>query len=142
MLDAEYFTRLLQAVGDASYMGVSNTELFDRFVEKPEDGIEEATTLSGQKFKYHMDEAWMAGLIRPRDGSALEPDWGLKMYAGGRHWGLMSKQLVLTPIGAETLAELKKPKGLEKFKGALRGVGAEAGKEAVKAAVGFLLTAS
>lgn len=137
MLDAAYLRDLLEALGNASYTGVKNHELQERFA--PEGNEDEVVEFSeaGQKFKYHMDEAWNAGLIRDRDNSTADY-WGLKVGAGG-DWFFVSRPLVLTPLGGELLEELNKPKGLERLKQAMRNAGAAAGTEALKFGIGAIL---
>lgn len=140
MLDAAYLRELLETLGNASYAGVKNHELQERFA--PEINGDEGVEFSeaGLKFKYHMDEAWNVGLIRDRDNRSADY-WGLKVGAGG-NWFFMSRPLVLTPLGGELLEELNQPKGLERLKQAMRNAGSAAGTEALKFGIGALLKAA
>lgn len=139
MLDAAYLRELLETLGNASYMGIKTSELMERFAPNGEDKRVEFSE-AGQKFKYHMDEAWNAGLIRDRDDSRADY-WGLKVGAAG-HWVFQSRPLVLTPLGGELLDELNQPKGLERLKQAMRHAGSAAGTEALKLGIGALLKAA
>jgi hypothetical protein len=136
MLDAAYFKELLDTLGNASYMGVKTSDLMERFATDGE-GKRAEFSETAQKFKYHMDEAWNAGLIRDRDNSTAE-NWGLKVGATG-NWVYQNRPLVLTPLGGELLKELNKPKGLERLKQALRNAGSAAGTEALKFGIDEIL---
>lgn len=138
MLDTAYLKQLLEIVGNASYMGVENGHLMEKLAPEKDQPVE--STEEGQKFKYHMDEAWAAGLIRDRDDSSIE-HWGLKIGASG-DWFYVARSLVLTPLGGELLEELSKPKGLERLKQGIRNAGAAAGSEALRFGVGALLKAA
>ncbi|PAU76546.1 hypothetical protein [Halomonas salipaludis] len=135
MLDTAYLKQLLELVGDKGYLGIDNGDLMNHLA--PDEGQPVEFTEMGQQFKYHMDEAWMAGLIRDRDDVTAK-DWGLVVGVSG-HWAYRGKQLVLSPIGGELLEELGKPKGLERLKQAVRSAGAAAGTEALRAGVAELL---
>lgn len=135
MLDTAYLKQLLELVGSKAYLGIDNAELMGHLA--PDEGQPIEFTEAGQKFKYHMDEAWKAGLIRDRD-DVTAMDWGLMVGASG-HWAYRGKQLVLSPVGGELLEELGKPKGLERLKQAVRSGGAVAGTEALRVGVAALL---
>lgn len=135
MLDTAYLKQLLEAIGSKAYLGMDNGKLMEYLA--PDEGQPIEFTEGGQKFKYHMDEAWKAGLIRDRDDVSAK-DWGLIVGASG-HWAYRGKQLVLSPVGGELLEELNKPKGLERMKQAVRSVGAAAGTEALRVGVADLL---
>lgn len=130
MLEMEYLKEILQTIGDTRYEGINTDKLIESKTGKCPDNSDFL------KFKYHMDEMWDAGLIKGRN----EP--------GNHKWGyqyglsdlmIINVPLVLTPVGSELLAELKKPKGLERLKQAFRSVAGIAGSEALRAGVGELL---
>ncbi|MCE8027556.1 hypothetical protein HOP54_02480 [Halomonas daqingensis] len=130
MLDTTYLKDLLQTIGNSRYEGIDTGKLVDASLGQDFD---DADFL---KFKYHMDEMWQAGLVRGRDGPGKN-GWG---YQGSApRIMLVPIPLVLSPVGSELLAELQKPKGLERFKQAIRSVGATAGTEALKYGIGELL---
>lgn len=134
MLKPELVKDILDTIGEGEYVGVQVDWLFDKFVGDPDEAGENET----QKFVYHMDELFNAGLFKARN---LDPrhGWGLSQGIGGSY-SITNVNLVLTPIGGETLEELKKPKGLQKFMDAIRGAGAVAGSEAVRYGIGSLFS--
>lgn len=133
MIDTKMVKDLLQAIGEGQYVGTPNTKLTDAFV----GDFEEADENAREKFIYHMDELFSADLYRSKD-LGDEYGWGAISGIDGCI-SIAETNLVLTPVGGEVLEELMKPKGLERMKSAIRSVGAMAGSEAVKYAVGELL---
>ncbi|KZC99633.1 MULTISPECIES: hypothetical protein [unclassified Thalassospira] len=139
MLDASYLRDMLSFVEEGSYTGVTNEalvrcfapDIFDKAVQQSEDFA---------KFKYHMDEAWGAGLIRRRDSRGGD-DWGVRFGSSGSV-ALTRVDLVLTPIGGEALAEMRKSKGAERLVDALKSAGGVAGREALSQGIAALLRAS
>ncbi|SFU79583.1 hypothetical protein [Halomonas korlensis] len=132
MLDSQYMKDLLQSLNDGGYVGVKNDSLWHQFVGDDDDQQGQA-----HKFVYHMDELYGAGLMRQRSSQA--DGWGHCPTLSG-NFDIASVPLVLTPLGQELLEELNKPKGLERFKQALRSAGATAGTEAVRYATGAMLS--
>ena len=136
MPDPKMMKDLLQCIGEGSYVGTPNTELLEKFLGDF-DSADENTI---EKFMYHMDELFSAGLFRAKH-LAVEHGWGAGSGIDG-DVSIAETNLVLSPVGSEVLEELSKPKGLESFKSAIRNVGvtsAVAGTEAVKYAIGELL---
>ncbi|REC94916.1 hypothetical protein [Kushneria indalinina] len=138
MLDPAYLKSLLTLINDKHYTGMHAADLADELAPESEAPIE--FTEAGHKFKYHMDEARQAGLIRQRDKPSAD-GWGLFVSVDG-HWSFTCVALVLTPVGGEFLEELNKPKGIERLKNGLRSVGAAAGTEALKFGVAEVLKAA
>lgn len=137
MLDVDFLKEILERINTSPYSGVSTKHLFDEFAEKEAIAEGEKHSESEYKFKYHMDEAWSAGLIRSRN-SMDNRNWGLTVNVNN-DWIFVSKTLVLTPLGCEFLKELNQPKGPERLIKALRSAGSTAGKEALRVGVGVLL---
>lgn len=127
VIDPEYLRSLLDTLYQAGYRGMTNTELWARFVSSAEGGNSEAA----YKFQYHMDEICAAGLLRNSD--TKEGCWG----AVGTDDGLIlvKSTLLLTPVGSAFLEELQKPRGLEKLKEWIRAAGMHAGSQAFQEAV-------
>lgn len=130
MIDLDYLKNVLQNISDGSYSGIETNSLIDKVVGSD---FEDDEFL---KFKYHMDEAWEAGLLKGRDGPGAN-GWGYQGKAP--RITLISIPLVLTPIGSDTLAEMKKPKGLERLKMAVLSAGGTAGTEGLRMGVGEFL---
>lgn len=131
MLDEQLVKDLLESIGEGQYIGTSAVELME---QHKGDGSENDT----EKFIYHMDELFDAGLYKVKSLKA-EYRWGMTRGLGNAI-DLTDVRLVLTPLGGEVLEELRKPKGLERLKNSIRTVGAMAGSEAVRHAVANLLT--
>ncbi|BBI50686.1 hypothetical protein HORIV_31070 [Vreelandella olivaria] len=56
----------------------------------------------------------------------------------GRGRSYANTHLILTPVGAEVLKELNKPKGLDRLIQAIRSAGPVTGQEALKYGIGEL----
>lgn len=129
MLETDFIKEALEVIGNSKYRGIESSELLEALLGSDFDDDDFL------KAKYHLDEMWDAGLFKGRDGPGKN-GWG---YQGEvPRVLLLPIPLVLTPIGAELLEELNKPKGLERFKNAIRSAGSVAGSEAVRFAVGEL----
>lgn len=133
MIDATLVKNILRSIGEGQYIGTPTTKLINELV----GDLEEADANTIEKFIYHMDELFEAGLFRAKN-LGHEHGWGANVYVDG-DVDFEKTMLVLSPIGGEILEELSKPKGLERLKSSIRNVGAVAGTEAVKYAIGELL---
>lgn len=133
MLQPSLVKQILKAIGDGEYVGARLPRLYKQFVGEDAQAADENDYL---KFIYHMDEIYDAGLIKTRD---LKPQyrWGKSAELGGGR-SYLDVHLILTPVGAEVLKELSKPKGLDRFIQAIRSSGAVAGQEALKYGIGEL----
>ncbi|MBL1267663.1 MAG: hypothetical protein COA87_007925 [Halomonas sp.] len=137
MLQPALVQQILEAIGEGEYVGTRLGQLYKQFVG---DDVQAASENEYLKFVYHMDEIYDAGLIKNRD---LKPEyrWGQsRELGGGRSYA--NVHLILTPVGAEVLKELNKPKGLERLIQAVRSAGAVAGQEALKYGISELFKGS
>ncbi|WP_438768080.1 hypothetical protein [Kushneria sp. TE3] len=133
MIDSQMVKDILGAIGEGEYVGVTLPPLIERFL----GDFNQAAPNDIEKFTYHMDELFEAGLFKAKD---LRPELGWGLSRGlGNQYEMLDTTLVLTPIGGETLEELRKSKGMEKLKQAMRSAGALAGTEALKYGIGALL---
>ena len=133
MLQPAMVKDILDQIGQGEYVGTPLGNLYTRFIGKNVQAAEENDYF---KFVYHMDELYDAGLFKTRD---LDPHrrWG-QSGAIGRVRGYTNVTLILTPLGAEVLKELKKPKGLDRLIQGIRSTGAVGGQEALRYALGEL----
>lgn len=133
MLQPTMVREILEQIGQGKYIGTPLAELHTAFVGKD---LNTATENDYLKFVYHMDELYNAGLFKPRDFNAKHR-WGRSEAIGGSR-SYANVNLILTPIGAEVLVELNKPKGLDKLIQGIRSAGAAAGQEALRYGVSDL----
>lgn len=132
MIDTQLVIAILKEIGDGQYIGTPSHEVIERVIGDFDDASENEQ----EKLVYHMDELHDAGLFRAK-GINPENGWGFNRSLGGDYINT-NPHLVLTPFGGEALEELGKPKGIERFKAAIRASGTLVGAEAVKYAVGEL----
>lgn len=128
MIDPQYLNSILEELELGRYSGVKNTSILKKIAPNEEDR---------DKFIYHMDEIWNAGLARTKNPMRVSR-WGFEQHFGGS--SINTLDLVLTPLGAEVRAELSKSKGFERFKLLIRTAGTAAGAQAFKVAIDNLLT--
>lgn len=131
MIDAEYLKEILVYAKKGSYAGFSNLSLKNTLC------ADDSAEGDFDKFKYHMDEIWSAGLFRRHSSTSKSSGWGIIGAQGG--YTLIECQLVLTPAGDILLSELNSSEGFTKFLGVLKKSAAIAGEEAFKFAINKLL---
>lgn len=132
MIDTHFVQAILKAIGDGQYVGTRVHDVIGRVI----GDFDNASENEQEKFVYHMDELFKANLFRAKD-LGRQYGWGFRKALGGDYTST-NAQLVLTPIGGEALEELQKPKGLERFKVAIRTAGVTAGHEVIKFALSEL----
>ncbi|HCR99165.1 MULTISPECIES: DUF2513 domain-containing protein [Halomonas] len=127
MLKPELVREILQKIGDGEYVGTPLGDLHKQILNNDISGADENEY---QKFVYHMDELYDAGLFKTRNLGA-QNRWGQsKSVSNTRSY--TNVPLLLTPLGAEVLKELNKPKGLERLIQGIRSAGSVTGQEALK----------
>jgi hypothetical protein len=131
MIDAEYLKEILVFAKKGSYAGFSSSSL--RKTLCSDDSAEG----DFDKFKYHMDEIWSAGLFRRHSSTSKSSGWGIIETRSG--YTIFECQLVLTPAGDILLSELNSSEGFTRFLGVLKKGAAIAGEEALKFAINKLL---
>ncbi|SHL51804.1 hypothetical protein [Halomonas caseinilytica] len=137
MLQPKMVKEILEEIGKGEYVGTPLGDLYRKFVGEDVQGADENTY---RKFLYHMDEMFDAGLFKCRDLNERHR-WG-KSNGIGNGRSYTNVNLLLTPLGAEALQELSKPKGFEKLVEGMRTAGTMAGQEALKYAIKFMFNSA
>jgi hypothetical protein len=127
MIDIEYLKKGLSFAKSNAYNGFTSDDLLSHLEGKDCDDEK------FNKFVYHMDESWSAGLYRRKSSSSSSSGWGLTGSSSG--YSLIAVDLVLTPAGDSLLSELNTPKGLQKLAALIKKGSGIAGVEAFKYAL-------
>ncbi len=134
MIDETYLRDLLREVRDSGgYQGIGSDHLARAMGAFQADT--NAGDDSGSKFRYHVESALKTGLLSSETGGT---HWGLSESADG-HLAISRKKLWLSPQGDQVLRHLETPEGIETLRQGIANASAQAGSEALRQGVAYLV---